>query len=89
MKLTAKQQELYDALKQGVVVHYMPYMGRFNPSAYYYRHDTHQKVTVAADALVKKGLAERYDEDWRGHKLRVSSPCPARQPILASPVRDS
>lgn len=78
MKLTERQQELLDAMKRGAVVHYMPYAGRFNRSAYYFRNDTMKRCTAAAEALLKKGLAERYDQDWRGHKLRASSTQQAR-----------
>lgn len=71
VKLSKTQQELLDALKAGVVVSYMPYMGSFNPRAYYYRSDTHKSVTAAACALVTKGLAERYETNPSGHKLRA------------------
>jgi hypothetical protein len=58
MKLSKTQQELYDAMKAGVIVHYMPYMGRFNPTEYYFRSDNSKRVTSAANALKEKGLAE-------------------------------
>ncbi len=70
MKLPKTQQELLDAMQSGVVVHYMPYMGRFRPNAYYYRRDTHKRCTAAAEALLEKGLVEIFDMDWRGHSLR-------------------
>jgi hypothetical protein len=57
--LPKTQAELLDALRSGVVLHYMPYMGTFNSTAYYFREDNHKRVTAAASALLKKGLAKR------------------------------
>lgn len=68
--LSKTQQELYDAMKGGVILYFMPYMGRFNPCSYYFRNDTLKHCTAAARALLERGLVEKYDEDWRGHKLR-------------------
>lgn len=59
MKLSKTQQELYDAMKAGVGVHYMRYMGSLNPSAYYWREDNNQRVTAAASALIEKGIAKQ------------------------------
>ena len=70
MKLSKTQQELYDAILSGVVVYYMPYMGRFGGD-YYYRADNLKRCTSAARALGDKKLVERFDESWRGHKLRA------------------
>lgn len=61
MKLSKPQQDLVDAMKQGVTIHYMGYMGRFNPHAYYFRADTNKKCTASADALIDKGIARRTD----------------------------
>lgn len=71
--LSKTQRELYVAMKAGAICHHMPYRGRFNPNAYYFRSDTMKRCTAAAEALLRRGLVERYDEDWRGHKLRVSA----------------
>lgn len=68
IKLSKTQQELYDAMKAGVVVHYMPYAGRFNPNAYYYRSDTFKHCTAAANALISKGLAKN-EGVWNREKL--------------------
>ena len=57
-KLSKTQQELLDALKAGVVVHYMPYAGRFNPRDYFSRSDNFQRVTAAAHALIDKDFAK-------------------------------
>ncbi len=57
-KLTKPQQELLDAMKAGVEIHYMPYRGSFNPTAYYYRSDTRRTVTAAAKALIDLNLAK-------------------------------
>lgn len=56
--LSQTQQDLFDAMRRGVVVHHMPYMGRLNPSAYYFRDDTNKRCTSAALALISKGIAE-------------------------------
>lgn len=60
-------------MSAGVTLHYMPYSGRFNPNAYYFRDDTMKRCTAAAEALLKRGLVEKYDQDWRGHRLRVKA----------------
>ena len=74
MKLSKTQQELFDAMKAGVVVHYMPYMGTFNPTAYYFRNDTNKRCTAAAKALLDHRIVEIYERDAAGHKLRAKSP---------------
>ena len=60
MKLSKTQQELLDAMRAGKVVHYMRYMGRFNPVPYYFLSGSMKKCTAAAETLIKKGLAEHY-----------------------------
>jgi hypothetical protein len=57
-------------MKTGVVVHHMPYAGRFNPSPYYFRNDTMKRCTAAADALYRKGFVELVG-DWNRQKLVV------------------
>ena len=72
MKLTKTQQELLDAMRTGVKVSYMPYAGRLNPAAYYYRSDNHRKCTGAANSLKDKGLVEIVDKKFGGsHQLRL------------------
>lgn len=70
-QLPPTQKELLAAMKKGAVCHYMPYMGRFRPNAYYFRSDTMKHCTAAARALVEKGLVEVIDKDqWsERHKL--------------------
>jgi hypothetical protein len=68
-QLTPSQQELLDAMKAGVVLHYMPYVGRVNPNEYYFRSDTMRKCTSPAKALLKAGLVQVTNKDWRGHTL--------------------
>lgn len=74
-KLSKTQQELYDALKAGVILHYMPYAGRFNPNPYYFRHDNMKLCTAAAKALLERDLAEKYNVDQFGgrHLVRIKS----------------
>jgi hypothetical protein len=57
--LSKTQSELLDAMKAGVTVHFMPYMGRFNPNAHYFRQDNYKRCTAAAEALIAKGYAKR------------------------------
>jgi hypothetical protein len=67
-KLSKTQQELLDAMKAGVVVHYTPYMGTWNPNEYYFRADNHKKVTAAAKGLIDKGLAQKVGQY---HKVKL------------------
>lgn len=69
-KLTDRQQGLYEAMKNGAICYYMPYMGRFNENAYYFRDDNHARCTAQVKALLSHGLVEIYDQNWRGHKVR-------------------
>jgi hypothetical protein len=57
-KLTDRQAALLQAMRDGVKVRFMGYMGRFNPNAYFYREDTHERVTTAATGLQRRGLAK-------------------------------
>jgi len=84
MRLSKTQTELLEAMKTGVICWYMPYMGRLNPTAYYYRSDTMKRCTAAARALLKKGLVEKKDRDWRGHKLVLKSD---ERPAFTQPER--
>ena len=60
MKLSKTQQALLDAMSHGVVVYYMPYMGGFSSTSYYFRGDTLKKCTAAVRALLRMGLVEIY-----------------------------
>lgn len=72
MKLSKTQQELYEAMQAGTICYFIPYAGRFNRSAYYFRDGTHARCTAAARALLERGLIERFDEKFGdGHKLRI------------------
>lgn len=73
MKLSKTQHELLKAMRKGAICHYMPYAGRFNPTAYYLRNDTHQSCTATAKALLARGLVERFGESKynNDHKLRI------------------
>ncbi len=68
-ELSKTQAELLEAIQNGVVCHYMPYAGRFNPTAYYFRNDTMKRCTAAAKALCRKGLVEKVDAGIHGHDL--------------------
>lgn len=68
--LSKTQQDLLDAMKAGVTIHYMPYAGSWNPRPYYFRNDTMKRCTAAAEALRAKGLAERVG-GFRKEKLAL------------------
>lgn len=68
MKLSSAQQELYDAMKRGVTCIFMKYSGR-GLGNYYFRTDNHKRCTAQARALLDRGLVEKVNEDWRGHRL--------------------
>lgn len=72
-RMSVLTKELYASMQNGVTCFYMPYAGRFNQTAYYFRSDTHKRCTKQVKALIKAGLVEKYDEDWRGHSLRVKA----------------
>lgn len=58
IKLTSRQESLILAMQERRIrVHYMPYMGRFNQNDYYFRSDTMEHVTQAAERLKTLGLA--------------------------------
>ena len=69
MKLSKSQAELLAAMETGVVCYYMRYMGRFNPTAYYFRSDTLKRCTATAKALFDKGLLECKVEKSSDHFL--------------------
>lgn len=71
-KLTARQQEvLNEMLKPDVKAFHMPYMGRFNPRAYWYLSTSHEKVTSQVEALIKLGLVKISKFNWRGHEAEA------------------
>lgn len=65
-KLSKAQQELFDAMGRGVKVHFMGGI-----SSYYFRSDTMRSCSPTAYALLKTGLVEKFDEEWKGHQLRI------------------
>lgn len=60
MKLSATQAKLLAQLQGGAVLHYMCYMGRFNPTPYYFCSSDMERCTKAAEALIKKGLVQSH-----------------------------
>jgi len=74
MKLSKTQSELLDAMSKGVTCVYMRYMGRFNPTPYYFRSDNMKRCTAAATSLLEKGLVEKSDIENNGdHRLKFIS----------------
>jgi hypothetical protein len=70
-KLPKTQAKLLEAMRKGVICHYMPYAGNFNPTAYYFRNDTMRRCTAQVKGLLERGLVEKFAEEWRGHKVRA------------------
>jgi hypothetical protein len=70
-KLSPAQQELLDAIRKGVRVHCI---NGTREGWYYFRADSMDRCTAQAKGLEARGLVERYDEDWRGYKLRAKDP---------------
>lgn len=71
-KLSPAMQDLYEAMQKGVVCHYMKYAGSFNPSAYYFRADKMSRCTAQVQALLDRGLAERFNVTKYGdHDVRL------------------
>ena len=62
MKLSPTQAKLLTQLQGGAVLHYMRYMGRFNPDPYYFCSADNRRCTRAAEVLIKKGLVQRHKE---------------------------
>jgi uncharacterized protein YfaP (DUF2135 family) len=54
-QLPKSQRDLLAAIESGVKVFYMKYMGRFNPTPYFFRGDTMARCTAAANGLLDKG----------------------------------
>jgi hypothetical protein len=73
LRLSKTQRELLDAMRGGVVVHYMRYMGRFNPHPYYFRTDG-GRCTKAAQALLEKGLVEKVEKTQFGDHKLIATP---------------
>jgi len=73
MKLSKTQQEVLDILKEpGNYLHFMEYMGRFNPNAYYFYHNNIGKRIRfnTVQVLLEKGLVIRKELDrFGGHTI--------------------
>ena len=74
-KLSPRQAELLDAMKNGAVCYWMSLHSSRNP--YYFRSDTMASCTATAEALLKRGLVEITDRSWNGHKLVWKEPTDA------------
>ena len=67
-KLSPSQSILLAAMRSGVAVHFLSGL-----DPYYFRSDTMARCTKGVEVLIQLGLAERYDEDWRGAKVRAKT----------------
>ena len=73
-RLSPPQQRLLDALQRGAICHYMPYGGRFNPTAYYFCTEDMRRCTSQVRSLLRLGLAEMFDiQKYGDHKIRIVS----------------
>ncbi len=74
-KLSKYQQELLNHLKENnTFLHYMGYMGSFNPSPRYFASETMKRFKpMTVDILVDAGYLERYDtvKYSNDHKVRL------------------
>jgi hypothetical protein len=69
-KLTPKQQDLLDAIRRGVRVHYIG-----GPNAHYFRHDTMKPCTQQLLGLVDRHLVESTHDGIRAsYRLVNKSP---------------
>jgi hypothetical protein len=66
VRLSTTQQNLLDAMRSGVRVHFMSGL-----NAHCFRTDTHASCTATVAALRRKGLIEAYNIDWRGCMYRL------------------
>lgn len=64
--LSPAMQDLLDAMRRGVRVHYM---GGVNP--YYFRADTMKPCTKQIEALQARGLVRVVERDWK-HYVELS-----------------
>lgn len=75
MKLSKTQQEVLNILKEpGNYLHFMGYMGKFNPNAYYFSHNNiGKRIRVdTVHVLLKQGLVVRKELDrFGGHTIFI------------------
>lgn len=69
MKLSKRQQDLFEAMQHGVIVYWMGCC----LDSYYFRGDTGRSCTATALALLRRELVERYAVKWDGHRLKVKT----------------
>lgn len=74
-KLTPKMEAvLLELSKPKCVAHYMQYMGRFNPNAYYFLSSNYNHCTAQITALQERGLAEIFnDKGFGDHQVRITA----------------
>ena len=65
MNLTKMQLETLKELAQHECkAHYMPYMGSFRSSAYWFLSSNHKKCTKQIEKLIGLGFVKRVQKDW-------------------------
>ena len=65
VKLSAAQQNLLDAMRSGVRVHFVNGL-----DAHCFRNDTMKCCTATVSALMRMKLVEEFESDWRGCRYR-------------------
>lgn len=73
MNLTKTQLEVLKELsKNGCEAHYMPYMGSFRPSAYWFLSSNHKRCTKQIEKLIKLGFVNRIQRSWNSIQAIIS-----------------
>lgn len=72
MRLSKTQRELLEQLQAGNRLHYMPYRGWFNKTAYFFVDGTNSRCTAAANALVNLGLVTRKKKGFADATFEIS-----------------
>lgn len=72
MKLSKTQQETLGDFKKDSFLHFMPYMGSFNPSAYYFMSGTMKRYRYSTvQKLITLGYLETFAEEVVSGKHKV------------------
>ncbi len=76
MRLSKTQQEVLNILKEpGSFLHFMEYMGRFNPNAYYFPHNhigMHIRFSTVCSLLKKKLVVRKKINEWGKHRIFIN-----------------
>ena len=70
MKLTTTQEDVLTRMKAGAIAHYMPFMGRFRPNAYWFLSDNQKKCTKAIEKLLKLNIIKITKSGFHNEEAR-------------------